>query len=118
MTRGLTRRGVLGSLVAALLGLLRGPRATAAAAPPAPPRCAHYYDGVLWCALRPGRSGYYHHNPEGCPYCPTEGSSQTPLPPTSFTCAITHTYDVAAGPIACNDLTGVATYTYDGRGGL
>jgi hypothetical protein len=105
-----TRRGVLGGLAAGLLALLRGATARAAEVPPeAPPRCPHYYDGVLWCAGTPGRAGYYVPDAQGCPYCPGEDAALRPS--ASATGTTSFAYD-SHGALIFSP-SHVTTYVYD-----
>ncbi len=112
------RRGLLRGLVAGLFGCGASAAAVTAARAEAPPRCPHYYDGVLWRQTRPGTSGHYRRDDEGCPYCRADelarksGKTQWPAgyQLTTYVCD-------ESIPLQL-DRTTVTTYTYDAFGRL
>ena len=69
MSTNPNRRGLLRSLFAGLFGW-----GAAQAAPDEPPRCAHYYDGVLWKRPACGPADSYVRDATGCPFCRAEKS--------------------------------------------
>jgi YD repeat-containing protein len=115
MTPHPTRRGLLGGLVASVLGLLPGARRQAAAAAPAPPRCPHYHDGLLWCAGQPGQTGYYVRDGQGCPYCAGPAPGACPpgatLPPVA-----TFSYEGPSLTLTTYLGGSQTSVAYDGRG--
>lgn len=102
------RRGLLRRLA----GLLGWGAAVAAApaATPAPARCRHYYDGVLWCPGRPGRTGHYDRDETGCPFCRAKELARAQGPPRL---RVTTYVGDASGPLGTGPPR-VTTYTSDG----
>jgi hypothetical protein len=107
-----TRRGLLRGLIAALFGWATAKAATAAASP-APPRCRHFYDGVLWSYGTAGRTGHYVRDAEQCPFCSAQELAQAR---PADRCTTTLAYSTFLGGTGCSardSLSQVTTYTYD-----
>ena len=117
MSQPPTRRGLLRCLIAALFGW-GATRAAAAPAPPSPPRCPHYYDGVLWASGRPGAHGYYSRDTEGCPYCdPGPEVGRPAQDPDARASWVTGSYSSYCKLSSTGDPLGpVTTYVYDTSG--
>ena len=110
------RRGLFRGLITALFGCVA---ARAADSPPTPPRCRHYYDGVLWASGGAGKCGYYCRDTEGCPYCrPGADAGLPPLDPNGQGIGgTTHSYTWNGKQLSTIDPLGqVTTHVYDAAG--
>ena len=91
MNRNLNRRGLFRAFLTAVCG--SGAAAVSVAGSSPPPRCRHYYDGVLWCSGHVDKLGWYTRDTAGCPYCHAEQEKgRRPLDPCHGTYVMYSSY--------------------------